>query len=220
MTKEIVYDLMLGKFRGLDTKNYNDDLTIGIIYLGIDSLELLKQYYVVCGYVLIDYRQMTIYPIDLQKKTIAIFEGTYNSFSGSFQKKLLKYIVQDCPTPLFTPFFLDWQFYMNLDCFIENGPLIKLSNYTLDSKKFLNKLIDAKLNLIESNDFGSLCEFVRKACYVYDFDISEENYYDDFKYLVDSLVNGYHINMTEFEIEKCFYQIRNAIIKKLEIKNV
>ena len=216
MTEEIVYDLKLRRFRDLDTTNFNEDLTIGIIYLEKKSLHVLKKYFLICGYVLIDYQTKRMHPIDTQQETVAVFESTYNSLSTALRGELSKYIVLSCPIIPLTQFFIEWQFNFNLECFSENGPLIKLSSYSLENSKVLNKMLDIKFNLMESYDFCSLCEFVQKANMVYGFDISSGDYNDTSKYLIDSLINGYRINMTKYEIEKCFYQICNLIIMQLE----
>lgn len=212
----MVYDLGLGGFRDLDKTNYNDDTKIGIVYLSIKSLQLLKRYFLICGYVLVDGKSRMIYPIDVQAETIAVFEGTYNSFSDAIKAELSQYVINSRPSFLFTPFFIDWQFKMKSDCFTENGPLIKLSSDCLSKAKTIGKMLKYNCHLIEPTNFDELCEFTGKAYKVYGLDIYEEDYSDNFKYLIDSLINGYHINMTKFEIEKVFYQICHLCIAQLE----
>ncbi len=212
----MVYDLGLGGFRVLDKTNYNDDTKIGIVYLSVKSLQLLKRYFLICGYAMIDENTRILYPIDVQKETIAVYEGTYNSFPDVLKHGLAQYMINSRPSFLFTPFFIDWQFKMKNDCFTENGPLIKLSSDCLERAKILGKMLKYNCHLIEPANFDELCEFTYKAHKVYGLDIHEEDYSDNFKYLIDSLINGYHINMTKFGIEKVFYQICHLCIAQLE----
>ena len=49
-----IYDVKEQRFRDLDQTNYNDDLTLGVIFLKRESLDIIKNFFIICGYALID----------------------------------------------------------------------------------------------------------------------------------------------------------------------
>ena len=47
-----------------------------------------------------------------------------------------------------------------------------------------------------------------------------KDYYEEINYLFDSLVNGYHINMSTEEVETYCYQLCNYVLKRIEGEHV
>ena len=51
-------------------------------------------------------------------------------------------------------------------------------------------------------------------------DYIAKDYYEEINYLFDSLVNGYHINMSTEEVEMYCYQLCNYVLKRIEGEHV
>ena len=88
-----VYDVIKKKFRNINPHNYNDDLTIGAIILKRTALEELKQFFVICGYTIINKKDKSCYPIDIHSERIVIFEGTYNCFPDKLKERIVPLII-------------------------------------------------------------------------------------------------------------------------------
>lgn len=203
----MVYDLMTKKFRKLDTSNFNDDLTIGLIFLKKGALKILKQTYLICGYVLINKISKNYIPIDFRDDGVTLFEGTYNCMSKDIQKQLEDYIIDIKPYPMFTRFFIEWQFECDYNCFFNNGSLIKLSGSCLNDYELIDRLLKFDCHLICPETYDDLCDITCRLKKVFEFTIYDKDYDDSFKYIVDGLLNRYYIRFNDLEIIQIFYNL-------------
>lgn len=60
-----VYDIKSSRFRDLNVDNLDDDMECGFVLFSREIIELLKEYYFICGYVLIDKEYRILSPIDI-----------------------------------------------------------------------------------------------------------------------------------------------------------
>ena len=203
----MVYDLTIENFRELDPSNFNDDSTIGLIFLDKCALKIIKQAFLVCGYLLIHKNSKFHLPIDIREDGITILESVYNRMSKNLQSQLKKFILDTKPYPMFTKFFIEWQFDCDEDCFINNGALIKLSTSCINHNGILDKLIKYDCHLICPDTYPELCEITYKLKKVFEFTIHDKDYNDSFKYIVDGLINKYYIRFNNLEVIQYFYNI-------------
>ena len=84
-----VYDVINNKFRNLNPHNYNDDLVVGAVILERAALKDIKHFFIICGYLIINKKDKSYYPIDIHSERIVIFEGTYNCLPDKMKEKLV-----------------------------------------------------------------------------------------------------------------------------------
>lgn len=202
-----VFDLHYGKFRELCSKNYNDDIIVGMIYFNRDSLLVFEQYFLICGYCIMDKRNGDLLPIDIQKNSVAVLEGTFNCFKSKLQKELEPFCLDKSPSPIMSNFFFDWQFECASNCFLKYGSFIRLCSNCLGDKEILKSLLNLDCHLIEPENRKELSTIVKKLVNVFSLSIYDKDYNETFKYVIDSLIKNYYIKFTDLEIKQYFYQI-------------
>lgn len=203
-----VYDIKSCMFRKLNVGNLDDDMECGFVLFSREIIELLKEYYFLCGYVLIDKEYRLFSPIDIQKERIVIFEGTYNCMPVSLKEKLENYNIQSCTTTnVISSFFFRWQFALDYDVFTKNGAFIELCSNILGSKDRFEALCDKGIYLYEPETFEELCYFVQNILTLTEIDINSLDCSKSYKYLIDSIKRGYHINFSDLDIQNSYIQI-------------
>lgn len=209
-----VYDVTIKRFRQLNTNNFNDDLVFGTVFFKRDALLEMIKYYHICGYVLIDKEEGCWYPVDIHNDKIVLFEGTYNCMPTPLKMELIKYNIQSLPDRIWSKFFFQWQFMCDSNAFINFGSFIKLCDSILGSPKKYARFVDMDMALFEPITYTELCNFTRDILKLSNVDINGYDYSKDIKYLIDSLVKGYHINFTDEEITTYFYQICKLVYER------
>ena len=208
MTEELlVYDQSIQQFRKLDTKNYNDDIVCGCVLLKREAINEIKQYYHICGYAIVEKEDKIPYPIDIQKDKVVIFEGTYNCMPQKLKDVLIDYSINALTGKLWSFFFFEWQFMCEINVFKNHGPFIKLCSNILGLKSRCIDFFQSDIALYEPTTYEELCVYVRNILKVSCVEINSYDYTETIKYLIDSLVNGYHMNFTDDDIELYFYKI-------------
>lgn len=216
VNKIIVYDVFKKTLRKLNSKNYNNSNICGLIFFKREALNVIHKYYCVCGYVLINKETKVREPIDIRENTIAIFEGTYNCMPRILRKALIPLNIEVIPERMLSSFFIQWQFKCDFNCFLENGPFVKFCSNILESTEAINYLINNKYNLCEPLEYPELCEFTRVAIGLSNIDVFQLDYQDTAKYLIDALLNNYHINIDPSELKVYCYQICSIVNKYWE----
>lgn len=214
-----VYDDLERSFRNLNINNYNDDFIVGTIFFERDALVVIKKYFVVCGYVLID-KTGADYPVDIRKNEIAILEGTYNSFPGDLKQELIAYNIIKEPDIVWSSFFFEWQFICDWDVFLKHGSFVELCSKVLANNNILGKLVEKKYDLIFPIDYSELCQFTQNVSALFDIELYNKDYTKEINYIIDSLLNGYHINLSDDEIELYCLRISLSVCSKLGEANV
>ena len=62
--------------------------------------------------------------------------------------------------------------------------------------------------------------FLKLVEILFGVEFYNKDYYEEVNYLFDSLVNGYHINMSTEEVETYCYQLCNYVLKRIEGEHV
>ena len=214
-----VYDVQKHKFRDLDKFNYNDDLTLAVIFLKRESLEIIKDYFIICGYVLIDKKYGIFYPIDIHDDNIVLFEGTYNCMEEKVKELLISFLIESKPEDgIWSSFFIDWQFQLKSDCFVKYGPLIELCSECLANSEIIDKMITSETNIYMPLNYKELILHTKKLFELFKINISSLKYDEKYKYLLQSIINHYHINFQKEDVFKTYYQICKICLDKKEEK--
>lgn len=215
--KIAVYDEFNDSFRDLDELNYNDDLVVGTIFLRREAINVLKRYFVICGYILIG-GNGELFPIDIRQEEIAILEGTYNCMPSEAKKELIEYNVTQKPRMIWSKFFFQWQFMGDWSVFEKHGSFIEMMSNIVGDEEKLNEVESKKYNLYMPITYEELCHFVNNVSKLFSTDFYRETYIEEVKYIMDSLLKGYRVNMSTSEIETYCFQIC-TIINNEWVKN-
>lgn len=203
-----VYDIRNKTFRDLNISNFDDDMGCGFVLFTREILGILKDYYFLCGYVMIDKKHRCVSPVNIQKDRIVIFEGTYNCMPSDLKEKLENYNIQSCTTPrVISYFFFMWLFALDYDVFKKHGDFIELCSNILSSVERFAVLCDKGINLYEPVTFEELCYFVQSILDLTEIDINSIDCAKQIKYLIDSLKRRYHMNFSDLDIQSCYIQI-------------
>lgn len=213
-----VFDDNKNSFRELDESNYDDDIVVGTIFFYRTAISVISKYYRIVGYALFD--EKDCYPIDIRKGDIAMFEGTYNCLPEKLKKELVPYNIQVKPPFIWSNFFIRWQFLCDWNVFEHSGSFIELASIIIGNKEFLRKMIREKIDFVFPTDYKELSYMVRGLNRITDIEFYNKEFVENANYLFDSLISGYHVNMTPDEIEKTCYQLCNYAIKRIRGENV
>ena len=212
----MVYDERIKDFRKLNKSNCNDDIIWGTIFLKREAISEIKKYFHICGYVLIEKEHGQFYPIDIHKDKIVIFEGTYNCMPAPLKKSLINHNIQTLPDRIWSSFFFKWQFMCDRSVFTNHGSFIKLCSNIMDSPKRFTEFVNSDIPLYEPTTYKELCSFTRDIMDLSNVDVYSYDYYENIKYLIDSLIKGYHINFTNEEITSYFHEISKLVDERWE----
>ena len=135
----------------------------------------------------------------------------YNCMPVPLKNKLIKHNIQELPDKIWSSFFFQWQFLCDFNAFENNGFFIKLCSNILGSHQKYKRFIELDISLFEPSSYSELCSFTRNILNLSNVDIYGFDYYKSFKYLIHSLVNGYHINFSDQEISSYFFQISKLV---------
>ena len=213
----LVYDISSCTFRDLYPDNLDDDIECGLVLFDREILDILKDYYYICGYVLIDKKHHTLIPVDIQKDKVAIFEGSYNCMNASLKNVLVEYNIKSYTGRIISTFFIDWQFKLDWEVFNKHGAFIELCSNILGSEDRFVTLVDKRINLYEPTTYEELCYFTQNIFTLTDIDVNSLDYTKSFKYLIDSLERGYHINFSDLEIQNHYIQISKLVDERWEL---
>lgn len=210
--KLLVYDESKNSFRDLDKNNHNDDIVCGSVLFNREAICEIRKYFYICGYAIIEKETKYIYPIDIQKDKIVIFEGTYNCFPLKLKELLIDFNITELIGRVWSSFFVSWQFFCDFNAFTNYGPFIKLCNNIIGSATRMKKLLAKDdIALYEPINYEELCEFTRNIFALSGVDVNKYDYYTSVKYLIESLLNNYHINFTNNEITSHFQMISQLV---------
>lgn len=206
MDSILVFDDFKHYFRELDTSNYNDDLVVGSVFFTRDAINVIEKYYRIIGYIICDDKGV-YYPIDVRKNDIAILEGTYNCIEDELKKELVPYNIKIEPAEVWSPFFFRWQFMCDWNVFETCGDFINIASKIIGNERLMKKIIDDKIDYVLPVNYKELSQMVRGLNKLFGVEFYNKDYYEEINYLFDSLVNGYHINMSTLALIDSTYDI-------------
>lgn len=215
MSSIAVFDDYKGCFRELDTSNYNDDLVVGTVFFTRDAINVIEKYYRIIGYSICN-EKGELYPIDVRTNDIAMLEGTYNCLIDELKMELRSYNVNIEPSIIWSPFFFRWQFMCDWNVFENSGSFINVASQIIGNEKLVKRIIDEKIDFVFPTNYAGLSKMVRGLNKLFEIEFYNKDYYEEINYLFDSLINGYHINMTIEEVETYCYQLCDYVLKRIE----
>ena len=157
-----------------------------------------------CGYILFD-KYKRKYPIDIHKKEIVMLEGTYNNLSTKLKQDLIKYNLHKKPKIVWSRFFFSWQFMCDFTVFEKSGSFIKMCSNIIGDSKLIDSVVKHQLNIVFPTNYRELCLLAQNIHQLFNIDFLNSDYREEINYILDALLNGYHINMTDNDIEKYCY---------------
>lgn len=214
-----VFDDFKKCFRELNTSNYDDDIIVGTVYFRRDAIDIIKEFYRIIGYIICDKKGIS-YPIDIRKNDIAMLEGTYNCLPDDLKTELLSFNIKENPQMVWSPFFWRWQFMCDWNVFEESGSFIRLASEINGNGIWKKKMLDEKIDFVFPASYEGLSQMTCGLKKLFDIEFYNKDYFEDVNYLFDSLINGYHVNMTAEEVDTYCYQLCGYVLKKIEKENV
>ncbi len=215
MDSIIVFDGFKRCFRELDASNYNDDLVVGTVFFTRDAISIIEKYNRIVGYIICDGKDC-FYPIDVRTNDIAMLEGTYNCLTDELKKELAPYNIQTEPSMIWSPFFIRWQFMCDWNVFENSGSFINLASRIVGNTELVKKIIDEKIDFVLPVNYKELSQMVQGLIKLFGVEFYNKDYFEEVNYLFDSLTNGYHINMTEEEVDTYCYQLCDYALERIE----
>ena len=94
------------------------------------------------------------------------------------------------------------------------------TKHYIDHERLMKKIIDDKIDYVLPVNYKELSQMVRGLNKLFGVEFYNKDYYEEINYLFDSLVNGYHINMSTEEVETYCYQLCNYVLKRIEGEHV
>lgn len=214
MNKEIfVYDDFKDFFRKLDINNYNDYIVVGTVFFQRSAISVIQKELRVCGYILID-DDGNMYPIDIRDTEIAMLEGTYNCLPQETKQALVEYNLHQKPERIWSHFFFLWQFMGDWNVFKSSGSFIDMCSSIIGDSRKIDKLLKQKIDIIFPTNYEELCMFAQNIRRLSEIEFFNPEYIEEANYIVDALLNGYHINMSKDDIEQYSYQLCTIVNKK------
>ena len=133
------------------------------------------------------------------------------------KKALIPFIIATKPKDgIWSSFFIDWQFHLKENCFIENGPLIELSSMCLSDPEMISTMIKTETHIFMPLNYWELSVNVTKLFDLLHINIISSNYDVKYKYLLHSITNHYHIRFNREDIIKTYYQICRICLDEKE----
>ena len=213
--KLLVYDEFKGFFRKLDKNNYNDDIVVGTVFFQRAALSVIQKELRVCGYILID-KEGNSYPIDIHDTEIVMLEGTYNCLPLKTRESLIEYNLHQRPKRVWSRFFFMWQFMCDWNAFENNGSFIMMCSTIVGDSEKTDFLVNDMIDIIFPTNYEELCIFTQNIQKISGIDFFNPDYVEEVNYIIDALLKGYHINMSETEIKQYCYQICTLVNEKWE----
>lgn len=214
MNKEIlVYDDFKSVFRKLDINNYDDDIVVGTVFFQRSAISVIQKELRVCGYILID-DDGNMYPIDIRDTEIAMLEGTYNCLPQGTKQALVEFNLHQKPERIWSSFFFLWQFMGDWNVFKDSGSFIEMCSSIIGDSIKIDKLLKQKIDIIFPTNYEELCMLAQNIKRLSGVEFFNPDYIEEVNYIIDALLNGYHINMSEDDIVQYCYQLCTIVNKK------
>ena len=132
----------------------------------------------------------------------------------------MPYNIKIEPAEVWSPFFFRWQFMCDWNVFDTCGDFINIASKIIGNERLMKKIIDDKIDYVLPVNYKELSQMVRGLNKLFGVEFYNKDYYEEINYLFDSLVNGYHINMSTEEVETYCYQLCNYVLKRIEREHV
>lgn len=205
-----VYDMQNKFFRDINTGSIKS----GFVLFERLALSTIEKFYNICGYFYLNREKKSIDPIDIQENTIAIPEECFCTMNNICRDALEKY-----NTTSIINFNLSYQFICLYSGIVGDETLccfVKICDIIMNDFVLLNKFSSLNKSVFYPISSEELYNFTENVYKLIRFDYINKDYETKFKYVVDALIHGYHINFNKDDVEKYAYNISQLAYEKLE----
>ena len=207
-----VYDLTDHTFRKLSSKSNR-----GILLFDRRAIDIITDYYLVCGFFIFG-NDGIIYLFDVQSDKIIIEEHIFLELFRNHISDFHEFNMKNAPAEHI--FSIQYLCLIKKVYYKENpdieDPFATLCNIIVDNPKTQHKFVINGKSLLLPTTYSELCEFAQTLLKITNYEYLDQDYAKNFKYLIDALINNYHINMDNHDIESAAYKVINLSIKALE----
>lgn len=204
-----VYEIQSNSFRDINFSMSHN----GFVLFYRSALSIIEHHYKVCGFFYLDRVRRKIHLIDFNDSLIAIPEYSFFQMVDVCKTNLEKYNITDRvdyhPSLGFLNLYIDEKNCDNSDCFI--NLCLEIMHNTI----LLNRFAEINDSIIYPVSIQELYTFARSVYKLTRFDYITPDYDTSFKYTIDGLINGYHINFSKNDIEKYAYNISRLAYEKV-----
>lgn len=183
------------------------------VLLDRSAVSILKQHYTICGFFFLDTINRIIHPIDISERILAIPEKTIPKMSNTCISSLEKYNLTEGIDYNPSLAFLSISSVENYN--FPDDYFANLCYGIFKNQVLLNSLAYYNDSLIFPISTQELYEFAQYLFRLFHFDYLTQDYKLGFKYTIDGLINGYHINFTKSDIEYYAYNISRLAFERL-----
>jgi len=204
-----VYDIQSKSFRDINYSTNNP----GFVLFNRSAISIIEQHYNICGFFYLDRSRRKINLIDINDSTIAIPEYSFIEMADTCKSNLEKYNITDR---------VDFHFSLGfINLYIE-GKDCNTSDYftslcfdIMHNIRLLNTFAIINASIIYPISTQELYAFAQNVYKLTSFDYITPDYDTNFKYVIDGLINGYHINFSEDDVRKYAYNISQLAYEKV-----
>lgn len=191
-----VYDIQSNTFRDINSKMRDG----GIVLCKRAAVSVLKQYYNICGYFYLDKIKRSIHIIDINDEILAIPEVFFSNMIDACKNEIEKYNVIDNVN--YHPSFVFLSLSIGEKHYDESDYFANLCFEIMCNPILINSFAKANDSIVYPVSQQELYSFTQNVYKLIHFDYITPDYDTSFKYTIDSLINGYHINFSKNDIEK------------------
>lgn len=208
-----VYDTQSNSFRDI---NFNMKQN-GFVLFYRTALSIIEYYYNICGFFYLDRVRRKIHLIDLNDSLIAIPECSFIEMIDVCKSSLVEYNISERVDYNPSLGFISLYLQKNIDDISDF--FTKLCYSIMKNTKLLNSFVTINDSIIYPISVEELYIFTKNVYKLTHFDYITPDYDTSFKYTIDSLINGYHINFSKNDIEKYVYNISLLAYEKVAKNN-
>lgn len=203
------------------TKTYRDILDNqeecnGLVCFSRDSIPIIEKYYLICGYYCIDTYRYQILQIDIQNDIVIIPEIVLLGLLPTFIQEMEEYNISNLQkVTLSNSFIYIWFDYEN-KTIDEVNPFALVCKQIMANSVLLNRFIINSTSVFYPVTVSELYSFAQRLNGLFPYDYISKDYVIEFKYVIDALIKGYHLNFNEFDIRKYAFNISQLTYEKME----
>ena len=197
-----VISLDTQKIRPHNPKNYNDDINAGLVPFSYDCIDLLKQYYLVYGLLLIPKRDdIPQVMIDFVDDYIVFWEGEYNKLPLEIKNELINYNIKKEISPFLSEAMFAWQLGCCFDYSEKEAFYQQLADYYREHH--LQESIEKELSFDEPKTVCELGKFISKALAVVNLSLEDLRFVQDKHIMFEKICNN-DINLDKQKISDAY----------------
>ena len=203
------------------TKTYRDILDNqeecnGLVCFSRDSIPIIEKYSLICGYYCIDTHRFRILQIDIQFDIVIIPEIVLLGLLPTFIQEMEEYNITDLPKVTLSYSFIYLWFNDENKTIDEVEPFALVCKQIISNTVLLNRFIINRKSIYYPITVPELYIFAQRLNGLFPYDYISKDYVIEFKYVINALIKGYHLNFNEFDIRKYAFNISQLTYEKME----